>query len=1055
MKNKKLLIALISAAAVVVVAVATVLIVVGVKNRRQVPTEEPAITPAPITETLAKPQNLVVNDGTLFWDAVEHATSYIVYVGDKEYVVDTNNYALGELTGKVKLAVKAKGDGYIDSVKSVEIVYVATVDEADVQKSNASLTAFMETNGVTATDAEINELGTKLYKAGLESQNVDELCESVQQVINGLAKVGKMGEKPESSMIILSAIAKIDAMEYSLVEGSRIFGSFFLSKKADALEVALEPEPEVAPRHRQGIKDIADVETTYYSDVELIYALRRASDVLDHIDARSIQNAAYVLAYFRLYGEQVKSLIKAFDDKSLVDDALYNDLAALKTAIVSSLVNTMPSKADFDLLLETLENVFDAIRPLSLKDLITFDGAKVALINIYSANHYLVSFLDSISDSDVKSLLGNVQSLVKSLNDGVVAEFMTSMEYFSDPEFDPSKLVQKVEEIAMAQAGALVEKYPIYAQLATIPLPKSPNDLNEYVYAVLVALDADDYMTVSEDLIDDIEFYFLDLIPAMVGDPFGNKDEIVDFLTDCHFENAVVFDKEAFYAQLDEIDLVALVKGEITIEEVLATFDWPSYFSLDYEQLWEGVHYAIDMHMPKLGHFINMLLENSFEMIVAEFDLQGLVDEELGTTQPLTEEAFNAFVAHVKELFGFAEESNPLMEFATNVLGELEAYAEENFPIVLRLPEVVKFVQDIKALSEDPVAAAAGTIMPKDQALGIDLISVYKAYILVTNRYAKFLSTYKAPYEEGLTINYESLAETAFDALGYYFFGTHMFYYKSILKTGLTMASKAAGVYGAAEELLQACVGYAQNVYAVVTPEALASGELLNDVLAQLLAATNDVQTPYGKLRSLIGLTDFKALINLFYDYEIAIGYSEAGVNEDRQAFEKAMVMWEQYLAAADGIVAGLPGRVEAAQDFFAKRDELLAPVIDFLLENILPLFMDEEIDDPALALEQFLLAEGSEEEPSTKELIEALYDREIIMAMGADLEVMWQYTPYQGKLAPQFEKVCTAIEAEFAEWDDAEKTAYADRVAMVMGYANMIIPAILASEEMVAYAQE
>ena len=1042
MKNKKLLIALISAAAVVVVTVAVVLIVIGVKNKRPVPTEDP-IKPAPITETLAKPQNLVVKDGTLFWDAVEHATSYIVYVGDKEYVADTNNYALGEITGKVKLAVKAKGDGYIDSVKSVEIVYVATVDEADVQKSNATLTAFMEANGVTATEEEINALGTKLYKAGLESVNVDDLCVSLQGVIDGLAKIGKMGDKPESSVIILGAIeefAKIDVAEYSLVEGSRIFGSFFLSKKADALEVALEPEPEPEPelsplRHR-ALPDIGEMETSYYSDVELIYALRRASDVLDHIDARSIQNVAYVLAYFRLYGEQIKSLIKAFEDKSLVDDALYNDLAALKNAIVSSLVNTMPSKADFDLLLETLENFFNALRPLSLKDLITFDGAKVALINIYSANHYIVSFLDSISDSDVKSLLGNVQSLVKSLNDGVVAEIKTSIAYFTDPEFSPEILVQAAEEIAMAQVGLLVEKYPIYAQLMAIPVPQNPGEVGGYILAVLEALDADEYMTLSAEVIASLQGYLMNLVPDMFLDPFNSKDDMVDFLVDCHFENALVFDKEAFYAQLDEIDLVALVKGEITIEEVLATFDWPSYFSIDYEVMWEGVHYALDMHMPELGHFINILLEGDFAMIMVELGIEGLEDE-LGTKEALTLEEATAFVNHVKELLGFVDGSNPALEFVIGVLGEYEAYAQENFPIVLRLPEVIGFVQQIKSLSEDPVAAAAGTLMPQEQPLDIDLISVYKAYTLVTNRYAKFLSAYKAPYAEGLTINYESLAETAFDGLGYYFFGTNMFYYKGFLKTGFSMLSKAAGVYGAAEELLNACVGYAKDVYAVITPEAILSGEVIDDVLAQLLVAANGVQDPYNNLRSLLGLTEFKALLNLVYDYEIAIGYNEVYVNKDRSDFEEAMVVWEKYAETIDSLVAALPEKVEGLQAFYEQQKVLFAPIVEFLTEQLLPAYLEANIGEKADALEAFLLAE------ETKQAIEALYDSEILLQMGEALNAIYQFVPNLGETdyVEGMQKICDDIEEEFAKWNDPESAVYAGRVAMIMTYAEKIIP--------------
>ncbi len=78
-------------------------------------------------QTLATPQNLAISaTGLITWDAVEHATSYIVTVGDKTYTAGTNAYQVTtSLEVDFNYSVLAKADGYADSASSETKTYQA------------------------------------------------------------------------------------------------------------------------------------------------------------------------------------------------------------------------------------------------------------------------------------------------------------------------------------------------------------------------------------------------------------------------------------------------------------------------------------------------------------------------------------------------------------------------------------------------------------------------------------------------------------------------------------------------------------------------------------------------------------------------------------------------------------------------------------------------------------------------------------------------------------------------------------------------------------------
>ena len=85
------------------------------------------------SKTLATPQNVVLSDtGLLTWDAVEHAESYTVTIGDKTYSTATNSYQVPSLAVDFTYSVVAEAQGYISSAPSAQgtyqVPYVPPVD---------------------------------------------------------------------------------------------------------------------------------------------------------------------------------------------------------------------------------------------------------------------------------------------------------------------------------------------------------------------------------------------------------------------------------------------------------------------------------------------------------------------------------------------------------------------------------------------------------------------------------------------------------------------------------------------------------------------------------------------------------------------------------------------------------------------------------------------------------------------------------------------------------------------------------------------------------------
>ncbi len=120
------------------------------------PSTETSTEPATSRETLATPQNVRISEsGLITWDAVEHATSYTVYIGSTVKTSSTNSYQVTNLDVDFKYSVVANAENYESSAKSAEGVYTATrippEDEGKYQVAISQSSSLRSGNSITLT----------------------------------------------------------------------------------------------------------------------------------------------------------------------------------------------------------------------------------------------------------------------------------------------------------------------------------------------------------------------------------------------------------------------------------------------------------------------------------------------------------------------------------------------------------------------------------------------------------------------------------------------------------------------------------------------------------------------------------------------------------------------------------------------------------------------------------------------------------------------------------------------------------------------------------------
>ena len=143
--KKKLIIILCSIFVVLVITGIILGIVLINKNKQNNNNNnnEPVIPPVEKTQ-LFVPRGVTLTGTILSWDAVENATSYIVNVGDKTY--ETTECSI-DLSGKANerdvLSVIAKANGYNNSAKSIEKIYITLIDNTIVGSMSSKIENYL------------------------------------------------------------------------------------------------------------------------------------------------------------------------------------------------------------------------------------------------------------------------------------------------------------------------------------------------------------------------------------------------------------------------------------------------------------------------------------------------------------------------------------------------------------------------------------------------------------------------------------------------------------------------------------------------------------------------------------------------------------------------------------------------------------------------------------------------------------------------------------------------------------------------------------------------
>lgn len=117
--------------------------------------------PSDATIRLDTPQNLIHEDSTISFDAVEYATSYVLEVNDEEIILTTTSYTF-QTSGAYSIRVKARAEGYLDSFYTDQYSFTIFVNVSDVRfnysiQSSFDLLAYTFEEDVVITSIQLNE----------------------------------------------------------------------------------------------------------------------------------------------------------------------------------------------------------------------------------------------------------------------------------------------------------------------------------------------------------------------------------------------------------------------------------------------------------------------------------------------------------------------------------------------------------------------------------------------------------------------------------------------------------------------------------------------------------------------------------------------------------------------------------------------------------------------------------------------------------------------------------------------------------------------------------
>jgi len=387
---------------------------------------------------LSAPSGLVIVGTTLSWEPVANATSYVVYIeGVAHETAKCSMNLEGKAENEDKVYVVAKANGYIDSEKSVEKVYIFVIDEAEVSSINNKLTEYISSLNQSGVESEkmnaaIQNVAEQLYKEGLKTSDVEQIISTVDEIKNDIIEFNNQGKDLDASQYVefvsqqVSKIAALDLSAYAVT---------YAAKEVALLSVDMIIESYEEENIRYSKKSYVKVHHTpeYVDELETLKKLRTYLAEITVIDVEKISIILDALKdIYDVLEVRVPNIIAELKNLENVNGKLdYSTVSSIalsfikiKDDILTSVLAGMPSMETFTEALSVLEGLYVAIAPEYLISESPYEVIALAAQGAYSNAHALLSFIAEIDAKLVIELAPYIKDIYDIVNKQI-SEFPT------------------------------------------------------------------------------------------------------------------------------------------------------------------------------------------------------------------------------------------------------------------------------------------------------------------------------------------------------------------------------------------------------------------------------------------------------------------------------------------------------------------------------------------------------------------------------------------------------------------------------------------------------
>ncbi len=955
---KKKLIVLISSIVVFIAGLTTILVLILDDNK---PVDNPKIVESDLLR-LEKPRNIVFQDYQLSWNPVNNAKNYLVYINKNEYIVNTNTFDMTNLVSNYdRVAVKTIGyDNYQDSVKSIELVFINGINDEEIDKINNSLKTF-----VKSEELDLN-YATSLYEIGLKSTDVDKIINCLSSLIENNQKLGNYQKNDILNKIIadLVKISHLGINEFAVVKGISLIYNLYLKNIGHS-----------------------EINTNlYYEKEELVENYQLISNKIDSISYLAYQDLTSLLHYINLYEKQFSYLVEGLSSMKNWDsvNSILSEVITLKSTISNMLLSEMPMVVEYDSVLNCLSDIYAISSSIYLEEQIKKEDLINHFKTIYTNNHHILGFINSLNDNDMKMLVTYVININKSIDQEEVKKLKDLFNENSD-----NYILKIIEE----EISTLFDEFEITLNHEFTKIFEDyfeNQDSTILINSLYTFFDVDKYFVLQESELDAANEYLKSLIP----DSFTSANNIYEYLFNIlknqDLTKYVAIDTSNILSDVNKELLIdnirKLINQEISEEEfrnnLIDIVDFKNNIKIDYRLLIKDIIEEIKLEAFDLGEFLDKLVNLDEFTIKSIFNLMGIESTSFMD--------INQFIENGIKKVGLTINHNLSIEKLEEVMNNVVTRIETQIPIIddiLLVVSLLSFMEDGEINFEEDF---------KDFDLengfqlnsNIDILSVYNLIQYINNKYNAYNNTYKAPYEV-IEINKEEVKNDLISGLNYLTFGkdaniTHDFVFEAV--NILTIYVKAIPQYKEYIRIYNETIDFfklfEQEYNVDYFKQLYDSPELFNKRLDEIIISIDKLYANLIYLREHLPLRE--NLVVLKYFAITLCKFNEVDeIDKVEQFFDQLLKEYDSILNNIDNEYELLDQKEAALRRLLDNIHLLLDPIVEYI-EEIKSIYYDDKIidEDDIIDITSKIVTD--------KVLITSFYQEDLIITIGNDLDLIF-----------------------------------------------------------------